>query len=654
MEPWPGEILAPLARTSGLQLIALGVLWYLLRGNRLTSTRTCRLACFLVLLQGCLFVPFTFNVPWYDVAFDPLQQDVASGMPSNAWHTSDLADADAWATVAQRSENSQQPSASTATMWATTISRVARGLAWVLLGVWIAGVLVLTLRQLGTYVVFVCQNHKLRPAEAAWQRQHEEILSSCGVARRIPLLVSDNLGPMLCWLPRGHVVIVPERFWRDSTEGQRRTILLHEMAHYCRGDLWKSWLITLLAIPNWFNPLVWWAVSTFRQSAERACDRSATDTPASRLEYIQALQRLALRQQPVHAVGQCAHSHPLVSRVRFLLNPAHVEEPMMRKALLLVLTVALFVVAAVRVQLVAKEVSYTKDTALAKVAQLDRQLSELIGQVTALRQKGAELQRDVVEEVERLEGIADPNTFSDETKRRFDLVMQGDEKSQLNAIDGAAKLGDEGVMLLGYTAAQSDHQAVRRAALAAAAEMGKPGFPVLAYALERLGDEDRLFLAKTLVKQDSELHLIALALLAKYSDGKVQEEVVKLGAATKYRVPFVTTLASAANGDDILRLIELAATFEGDDGVLLLYAACQHGNTKQKIAAMEAASQRGQEGLPVLAPALAVEDPEVRTTLVRCANRIGGDVAQMAIDMLLADDNQDLRKAAEEGLEANP
>src|SRR5262249_54471037 len=58
--------------------------------------------------------------------------------------------------------------------------------------------------------------------------------------------------------------------WRQLDSGERLAILRHELAHYRRGDLWKSLVARLLALPHWFNPLAWRAGRRFDEAAERA------------------------------------------------------------------------------------------------------------------------------------------------------------------------------------------------------------------------------------------------------------------------------------------------------------------------------------------------------------------------------------------------
>ena len=119
----------------------------------------------------------------------------------------------------------------------------------------------------------VCPGIKEQPAgRAGLGREWSSLLAERGVRHPIVLRVTDQTGPMLCRLPDGYAVIVPAWLWRRLNPSERQAILRHELAHYARGDLWKSLAIRALALPHWFNPFAWWAVRTFDECGEWACD----------------------------------------------------------------------------------------------------------------------------------------------------------------------------------------------------------------------------------------------------------------------------------------------------------------------------------------------------------------------------------------------
>jgi bla regulator protein BlaR1 len=342
----PGTLLLPLARATAFLLVTMVAVRLLLRLFRIQSPRAHRLACLAVLAQGWLLLPFTIAIPWYD----PLPPVVDRG----PWS---VEREEAPAALATRGFASDAPRPTPHAPPSTTYDPQSpiQTAGWALLALWIAGMAGTALLLAGNYVRFVRRLPPPRPLDPVWEREWHDLLAGRGIARPIPLRITDHLGPMLCLLPRGYVVLVPGAFWRQSRPEERRAILLHELSHYERGDVWKQWLAYLLALPHWFNPGAWWAVRTFAESAEWSCDRAVADVPARGLPYLRALCRLVEARVPAAIAGPCAHAHPLVHRVRRLTSPDSKRDPLWRRSLFGAAVAGLCLLALVRIDLVARE-----------------------------------------------------------------------------------------------------------------------------------------------------------------------------------------------------------------------------------------------------------------------------------------------------------
>ncbi len=214
-----------------------------------------------------------------------------------------------------------------------------------------AGIASLTATWLFGYVRFLARLPKPLTAEPAWLDQWHDILLEQGRAGAVTLRVTEDAGPLLCRLPRGYALLVPEGLWRELNSAERRAILVHELAHLRRQDVWKSLAVRVLALPHWFNPVSWLAVRRFDEAAEWACDQAATgDEPT---EYAKILMRLGeLANSPLR-FGSAMSRRPLAARIRRLVSFPPPEDSAMKKALLLALVVCLLSAAVVRVQLVA-------------------------------------------------------------------------------------------------------------------------------------------------------------------------------------------------------------------------------------------------------------------------------------------------------------
>jgi len=658
MDGYPLAILGAVARAAALQLLAAGMLALLLRGRWQDQPKLCRAACLLVLLQGWLLVPWTVAIPWYE----PLPESAASAAkvrtsadrrraksPENAW----LASA-AW--VSASADRLAAGDAGEVSARQFMLQEWAVVAGWAAAGLWFGGILALGISTAWRYGRFAARLCGLPQPREEWLAEWTGLLGQQRIRRPIRMLVTRREGPLLCRLPGGPAVLVPAGLWQELAPAARCLILRHELAHYQRGDLWKSLVARMLAWPQWFHPGAWWAVRMFEQCGERLCDQQAAGDPGERIDYARALAQLAAFRLPVHAVGSCAHSHPLVARVRFLLASPQKEIGMLHRAVLLAVAAALFLAGAVRVELIAKDATYTKESAQAKISELDQTLETLAGKVKELKDKASTLKGQVDARIAQAKEAYDSGRLSAETKRQLDVLQGGDESQQLALIAEAKSRGDEGLVLLGAAAGHSSYQAVRRKALQAAFELGVDAAPVFVYAFDTLPDADRIFLAEQLAKYLTPECVIGLGGMVERAGPEVQDAVIGLAAASPQRVLLFAVIGQSVKKEPatVAKLVAKALAFPGDDGLVALYALAKQGDAPQKIAAVKAAVQRKQEALPVLAAAYKCQEPEVRTAVVRAAKAIGGELAEMGIQMALQDPNAGLRQAAEKALQDEP
>lgn len=72
-------------------------------------------------------------------------------------------------------------------------------------------------------------------------------------------------------------LLLPRGFTGRFSPAELRFVFLHELAHLKRRDLWLNWIIALLQVGHWFNPLVWFGFSRWRADRESACDAMALE-----------------------------------------------------------------------------------------------------------------------------------------------------------------------------------------------------------------------------------------------------------------------------------------------------------------------------------------------------------------------------------------
>jgi beta-lactamase regulating signal transducer with metallopeptidase domain len=100
----------------------------------------------------------------------------------------------------------------------------------------------------------------------------ERCRKQIGVHRSILLELSPVVvSPSVCGIFRPRILI-PQDLPRKLKTDDLRSVLLHELAHIKRGDLWISCIQTILQIAYFYNPLLWMANVIIRKVREQAVD----------------------------------------------------------------------------------------------------------------------------------------------------------------------------------------------------------------------------------------------------------------------------------------------------------------------------------------------------------------------------------------------
>ncbi len=114
-----------------------------------------------------------------------------------------------------------------------------------------------------------------RPVTPEWLGHLvEEACASTGIRRPVLLrLVRGPLSPALSGLFRP-VILLPESLVQRLSRTQLRSVLLHELTHLRRGDLWVNCVQAVLQIVYWWHPLLWLANQRIRRVREEAVDEA--------------------------------------------------------------------------------------------------------------------------------------------------------------------------------------------------------------------------------------------------------------------------------------------------------------------------------------------------------------------------------------------
>ncbi|GEM_PF-2472050 len=187
--------------------------------------------------------------------------------------------------------------------------RRSPAISW--MGVWLAGVMVLAALTAWSVV-------------RGWGIRHRATDVTSLVRRRVPelpyrlrVLTSDEVrGPALHGL-WSSVILLPAGW--SPPEEEFRCVLLHEIGHFRRGDLWWRWAFVVARTIHWFNPLVWWADRVSRHDQELACDEWVlAKTSAEARNYAESIlsvtRMLGRRGSPVAVLMPMAESAKGIER----------------------------------------------------------------------------------------------------------------------------------------------------------------------------------------------------------------------------------------------------------------------------------------------------------------------------------------------------
>ena len=141
-------------------------------------------------------------------------------------------------------------------------------LAWSLIVV----VMTLMLIQRALFVRSLVAQSEEAPSELA------DLLDRCrgqmGMGTALNMrMTSLSASPSVCglWRPR---ILMPQRMIARLDAQQMKSIVLHELAHVKRGDLWANLVQALLQIVYFFHPLLWLANWMIRRVREQAVDET--------------------------------------------------------------------------------------------------------------------------------------------------------------------------------------------------------------------------------------------------------------------------------------------------------------------------------------------------------------------------------------------
>lgn len=157
-----------------------------------------------------------------------------------------------------------------------------------------------------------------RPVPAALQERVRVLALSLGIARPVSVVESLQVTvPMVVGIIRP-LILLPSSALMGLTRAQLESVVLHELAHIRRRDLWVSFVQGLVEVVLFFHPAMWWMSSRLRAERELCCDDMVLERGTSAMVYARAL--LSLSEHRSHAHSAAATDGSLRYRIERLVG----------------------------------------------------------------------------------------------------------------------------------------------------------------------------------------------------------------------------------------------------------------------------------------------------------------------------------------------
>ena len=147
--------------------------------------------------------------------------------------------------------------------------------------VWILGIIIMLLWLSVTYWL-LRRNLKTNsiPTDSRMLLLLKQCQAQMGVIRHIQLVTQTVVNsPSLFGVIHPKILISPEMTGIGDKE--MRYILMHELGHYKRKDIFINHVLLVLQIVHWFNPLIWYCFKRIRADMEVATDECVLSVLAS-------------------------------------------------------------------------------------------------------------------------------------------------------------------------------------------------------------------------------------------------------------------------------------------------------------------------------------------------------------------------------------
>lgn len=224
-------------------------------------------------------------------------------------------------------------------------------LAWILIGVWIAGIMIIGIRSLTAQSSFrrrLFSNGDLTDEKdrALFSEVSREVLGS---DRNVSLRKTDAIDRTVVIGLIRQTVLIPDKAY---TEKELRMIFRHECMHIKDKDLWIKLLVQIYCCIFWWNPFAYLLKKDLDLSLEIKCDLNTTKafSDEEKLFYVETLKKHSvsgkLRKTPFVVSAELVDGKKkdkLLNRIKKLLaDPPNKAKQILVNTLVAILFLLIF------------------------------------------------------------------------------------------------------------------------------------------------------------------------------------------------------------------------------------------------------------------------------------------------------------------------
>ena len=196
-----------------------------------------------------------------------------------------------------------------------------------LFAVWISGAAISGARTARRHALF--RRNAMKSSAPCHPRVldvFESAKSAMSLASRVRILQTPNVSTACVHGILRSTVFMPRWMIEAFSEKEIECVLLHELSHIKRKDLWVDAAVTLLGVLYWFHPAVIPAFRALRRDREYACDASAISALGGEkarrygTTLLHALERFTPSPSPQCALGRMDNRTHLRRRISMIAS----------------------------------------------------------------------------------------------------------------------------------------------------------------------------------------------------------------------------------------------------------------------------------------------------------------------------------------------